>query len=288
MNSAQGPLAHGRGALVELHGLAFAGHLEPSPAGTTRTRPRRERSTASGFAGDSKHELPTRTAGNGGGLIHTPTAWGPWDPMSLTSLAALFDGFHGHWWVAGGHAIELACRRRVRDHGDIDVLVLRRDQSAIQDLLADWQWWAADPPGVLRRWEPGEVLHAAVHDIWCRRASHRPWALQIMLDESAGDTWISRRNPSVRRPITRIGLRNHDGIPYLAPEIQLYYKAKDIRPKDSTDLDAVLPFLQPAQRRWLDHALTTTYGPDHPWIGVGRPNRPDVRPCLRGPGRGRC
>ncbi|WP_395108459.1 nucleotidyltransferase domain-containing protein [Actinomadura sp. SCN-SB] len=32
------------------------------------------------------------------------------------------------WWIAGGHAIELAVGHHVRDHGHIDVVELRWDQ----------------------------------------------------------------------------------------------------------------------------------------------------------------
>ena len=148
---------------------------------------------------------------------------GPWTPMHRANVAALFSRFPERWWIAGGHAIELACGRPIRDHVDIDVLVLRRDQLAIQDLL------------------------------------------QIMLDESEGDDRVSRRDRSVRYPIAQIGLQNAAGIPYLTPEIPLYYKAKDIPPKDVVDFDAVLPLLDPVRRRRLSAMLATTYGCAHPW-----------------------
>jgi hypothetical protein len=204
---------------------------------------------------------------------------GLWDPMDRTDAVALFSRFAERWWIAGGHAIELACGRPIRRHADIDVLVLRRDQLAVQDVLSDWEWWAADPPSTLRPWRPGERLASGVHDIWCRRTGDQPWALQVLLDESEGDDWVSRRDRSVRCPIARIGLRNGDGIPYLRPEIQLYYKAKDIRPKDTFDFDAVLPRLDPVQRRRLHAMLAATYGRAHPWCrrlerepALGRPN----------------
>ncbi|MGW3848996.1 nucleotidyltransferase domain-containing protein [Streptomyces fagopyri] len=169
------------------------------------------------------------------------------------------------WWVAGGFAIELAVGRRIRNHGDIDVLLLRRDQLLVQRVLAGWQWWAADPPGNLRPWASGEVLPQGVHDIWCRPAPDEPWRIQVMLDESHGQEWVSRRDPRVRRPISTLGLTSADGAPFLAPEVQLYYKAKTPRPKDEEDFDAVLPVLTDQQRRWLVAVITDTYGP-HPWV----------------------
>jgi hypothetical protein len=96
--------------------------------------------------------------------------------------------------------------RPVRDHADIDVLMLRRDQLAVQQALPGWQWQAADPPGSLRPWPPGERLPAGVHDIWCRPGPGESWRIQVMLDESSGRDWVSRRDERIRRPITSIGL----------------------------------------------------------------------------------
>ena len=84
-----------------------------------------------------------------------------------------------------------------------------------------------------------------------------------MLDESSDGEWVSRRNPGIRRPLTDIGKTSREGIRYLTPEIQLFYKAKSPRPKDEADFTAALPFLASAQRRWLSDALTQTFG-EHP------------------------
>ena len=86
-----------------------------------------------------------------------------------------------------------------------------------------------------------------------------------MLDESLGRDWVSRRDERIRRPITSIGLVTVRGIPYLAPEIQLFYKAENGRPKDETDFAAALPVLTKPQRQWLSGALSLVYGPGHPW-----------------------
>lgn len=188
-----------------------------------------------------------------------------WDPTPLSELVAMFSGLESRWWVAGGFAIELAVGHPFRSHGDIDVLLLRRDQLVAQQVLAGWQWWAADPPGSLRLWASGEVLPLGVHDIWCRPGPDDPWRVQVMLDESRGQEWVSRRDPQVHRPISTLGMVSGEGVPFLAPDVQLYYKAKAPRPKDEEDFDTVLPVLTDRQRRWLIDAITQTYGP-HPWI----------------------
>jgi hypothetical protein len=190
--------------------------------------------------------------------------YGRWEPAQLTDLISLFSTMPCPWWVAGGYAIELAIGRSIRDHGDIDVMMLRRDQLHLQQALPNWEWWTADPPGTLRPWIPRERLRTGVHDIWCRTGPGEPWRIQVMLDESSGGEWVSRRDPGIRCPLTDIGHTSGDGIPYLTPEIQLFYKARSPRPEDEADFTAVLPFLTSAQRRWLADALAQTVG-EHPW-----------------------
>ncbi|MFF2023098.1 nucleotidyltransferase domain-containing protein [Streptomyces sp. NPDC058171] len=201
---------------------------------------------------------------------HVPPALEPWEPAPLSTVVEWFAAASVPWWIAGGHAIELAVGRTVRAHGDIDVLLLRRDQLAVQEVLAGWEWWAADPPGELRPWAPGEVLPVGVHDIWCRPGSTAPWRLQVMLDEAEGGHWVSRRNPRVRRPLDLVGARTPEGVPHLAPEVQLFYKAKQPGAKDEQDFAAALPVLGAEQRRWLAGAVAATYG-DHPWDAELRP-----------------
>ncbi|MEW2576074.1 amino acid transporter [Streptomyces syringium] len=157
--------------------------------------------------------------------------------------------------------------RDLRPHGDLDVLVLRRDQARARDLLADWDLYVADPPGQgkLRPWRPAETLRPPLHDIWCRRAAKAPWSMQLMLDEAEGAQWASRRSPEIRLPVGRLGRTSDTGVPYLTPEVQLFYKAKESRGKDETDFDAALPLLDESARAWLADPIKVV-APTHPWL----------------------
>jgi hypothetical protein len=192
---------------------------------------------------------------------------GPWDPMTPAEVAALLGPLAAPWWVAGGWAIELFLGYTVRPHGDVDVLLLRRDQEWVHKVLKGWDIQAADPPGSLRPWHEGERLPAEVHDIWCREALGGPWRFQFMLDEADGDQWRSRRDVRLRRPVSSLGFRTDDGILVLAPEVQLFYKAFGRRPKDEVDFAAALPVLGSDARQWLDEALGMA-APSHPWRDV--------------------
>ena len=53
--------------------------------------------------------------------------------------------------------------------------------------------------------------------------------------------------------------------PVLAPEVQLLYKSKSLRPRDEHDFANTLPLLNQERREWLAAALVLTRS-DHPWL----------------------
>lgn len=194
----------------------------------------------------------------------------PWRPLSPQGVAEVFEGAPFPWWIAGGYAIERFIGGVLRHHHDIDVLALHRDHAALCRHLSGWECWAIDPPGRLRRWPPGEGLQDEVHDIWCRRGDRDAWSFQVMLDQSEDHEWRSRRCPGVRRPIRELGSPDAGGVPYLAVEIQLFYKAKAPRARDTLDFNASLPLLGEQQRAWLRQAIEAAYGCGNPWLEVLR------------------
>jgi len=200
----------------------------------------------------------------------------PWRALSIGEVSDLFRHASFPWWVAGGHAIERYVRRPIRNHADIDVLILRRDAQAVRHLLRDWDVWMSDPPGALRPWSADERFPAGARDVWCRRTLRDPWGLQLMIDESDGDRWHSRRSSRVSLPIDAMGWLDDDGVPILRPEIQLFYKARNPRPKDWIDLAACLPLLGDWQRRWLTDAIGTAYGEENEWCLISSGSSPTV------------
>jgi hypothetical protein len=188
-----------------------------------------------------------------------------WKPLTPGEIARIFAPAQFPWWIAGGHAIDRAAGRNVRAHDDIDVLLLRADRMAVRKLLSDWDCWAADPPGQLRRWPHDEPLPATVSDVWCRSGDAGPWQFQLMLDDSDGDFWRSRRSADVMMPIAKLASLDEAGIPFLCAEVQLFYKAKAPRAKDAQDFVAALPRLTPEQGEWLKQAIVTTYGKRLTW-----------------------
>jgi hypothetical protein len=86
-----------------------------------------------------------------------------------------------------------------------------------------------------------------------------------MLDQCDQDRWVFRRDPRIQRPLATVIKRSPEHVPYLAPEIQLLYKARIVRPQDQADFDRVAPQLDANARAWLNSALCRVE-PDHKWI----------------------
>jgi hypothetical protein len=168
------------------------------------------------------------------------------------------------WCLAGGYAVERFVGRAFREHGDTDIVVLRRDQLALQSWLTDWKWYAADPPGTLRPWKAGEALPIGIHDIWGHREASRAWELQIMIQECDGDSWYFRRDDRIRGSVGDL-VQSLDGVPCLRVDLQLLYKSKGLRDKDELDFTESLPRLGPEQRDTLASWLRVVYPQGHPW-----------------------
>ena len=189
---------------------------------------------------------------------------GPWEPLGLESVVETFASAPFRWWVSGGHALDLHVGRSWRGHEDTDVGIVRSDLGALYALLSHWDLHVA-ATGQLTLWlgEPLEVARNQ-NNVWCRLTADGPWVLDVTIGDGSDQNWIYRRDPTVQVPWDIAVLRTTDGIPYLAPELQLLYKSKDLRRKDNIDAAEIIPSLGARQRDVLAGLL----GPAHPWQGL--------------------
>jgi len=179
-------------------------------------------------------------------------------------VARVMRGFPRPWFIAGGWAIDVFLGRVTRDHGDVDVALLRRDQMDLRAHFAGWDL-AKVVTGRREPWRAGERLELPVHEVHAHREFGAPADVEFLLSESSGGLWVFRRNPRVTRPLSSAGMRSGSGIPFLAPEVVLLFKAKDLGPKDAADFDAAIVRLEAEPRAWLRGALDRSH-PGHPWI----------------------
>jgi Aminoglycoside-2''-adenylyltransferase len=186
---------------------------------------------------------------------------GEWAPLTVPEIAELFTGAPFRWWIGGGHALELSAGRSWRPHGDVDVGICRRDAAALRSFLHDWDLHVASG-GQLTPWN-GEPLRADLNqnNVWCRRSLSSPWSFDATIGEGDDDVWIYRRDPSLRLPWDEAVLLSDDGIPFLAPDLQLLFRSKNPGAKDDEDAGQVIGSLSEVQRNRLAGRLP----PDHPW-----------------------
>jgi hypothetical protein len=91
------------------------------------------------------------------------------------------------------------------------------------------------------------------------------WRLDVMQEPGDAARWVFRRDERLAAPRDLLARRTASGVPYLAPEAVLLFKAKGARDKDEADFTAAAPDLDTAARAWLIDALERTT-PGHPWI----------------------
>lgn len=167
------------------------------------------------------------------------------------------------WHIAGGWAIDLFLGRVTRPHKDIDICLARTDQHLLQDYFPSCTFTCV-VNGTERPWQKGEILQKPIHEIWMRGDGY---ALEFLLDEIEDGRWISRRDHTINLPLHEAVLQSAaTGIPFAAPHVALYFKAKKAQPKDEADFLACWPFLNPAQKSWLLQAI----GTDHPWCALAQ------------------
>lgn len=180
-----------------------------------------------------------------------------------SEVARHLESVAAPWCVAAGWALDLFRGRQTRPHGDIEIAI---PSGSFADVRRRFPRLVFDAVGSGLIWEDAtsEQL-AAVHQTWLRDPATGRYVLDVFREPHDGDTWICRRDESIRFPYGEIIRQTKDGIPYLVPELVLLFKAKHARPKDQADFDATLPHLGAAQRETLTKLLARVH-PGHRWL----------------------
>ena len=198
-------------------------------------------------------------------------------PEPVARVAGLMSTFRPAWALCGGWAIDAWLGRVTRDHGDIDIVVFV--QHALFEHLPGWQLLAHDPaaPDHNGEWwnaqrvlSHGSHIHARPPD----RSGPVPprgiatdddgFTLEFYVNECIGDDWVLSREPLISMPLTRCVQQSAWGLPTVASEVLLFYKAADLlRHRDKVDFQALLPHLTGEQREWLRETIALV---GHPWL----------------------
>jgi len=187
----------------------------------------------------------------------------PWEPWRPEEVARRFAGTRIRWYVVAGWALDLFRGGQSRDHEDIEIGVPTADFPLVQDALKDFE---LDIVGSGERWPVDNIAALSMHfQTWVREPATGVYLLDVFRDPHDGDTWICRRDRSIRMPYYDLVRFTPDGIPYMAPEVALLFKAKHLRDKDQADFDGVVGLLGDEQVSWLHDGLERIH-PGHAWI----------------------
>ena len=174
-------------------------------------------------------------------------------------------GVEAHWCVVGGWAIDLFLGRETRAHEDLEIAVPRAEFAAVRAHLTGFALHAVGD-GEVRALGPAEPPPPDKHQNWVLDPRANAWRVDVMLEPGDADTWVYRRDESIRAPRAAMVRSTPDGVPYLVPQAALLFKAKAAtRTKDEADFAAALPRLDPAARAWLRAALERVH-PEHSWL----------------------
>jgi hypothetical protein len=188
-------------------------------------------------------------------------AWDAWHPRTMTDR---LRGLTIPWYVAAGWSVDLFRGGQTREHEDLEIAVPAAHFALLPPLFPEFDFWVPAGEGTLVPMTP-EALAGDSHQTWAWDPAAQRWRFDVFREPHDGDTWICRRDEArIRRPYREIIRRTADGIPYLAIEVTLLFKAKHARAKDEADFEGALPLLSQAERGWLDATLGLIH-PDHPW-----------------------
>lgn len=144
------------------------------------------------------------------------------------NAAHIMSGFPYSWCICGGWAIDLFIKHVSRIHKDVDIAVWRRDQLALRSYLVAQDWTLEKAfEGQLFPWVDSESIELPIHTIWCRNSNIQPSFIEILFNEVDDNHFLFRRALSVTHPLESTIVKSELGIPILAPEIVLLYKAKN-------------------------------------------------------------
>ena len=189
--------------------------------------------------------------------------WDAWRPETVASLLARVEA---PWYVAGGWAIDLFMGGERREHEDLEIAVPNRRLDEFLPALEGLEVFVITSPHEATPLELARDRLEDTHQTWVRERDTGLCRLDVFREPSDGDTWICRRDATIRMPYEQLIERTDDGIPYGRPEVILLYKAKHAdREKDQGDFADVLPRLGLERRRWLAAALEVVH-PGHAWL----------------------
>ena len=209
----------------------------------------------------------------------------------LEEVKAFLAGSGFPWAVCGGFALDMFLDQNIRIHGDMDICVFEDDRENVLKFILDqgWQVYEFRGQGKVRplthamQSDPGRNLmcltdgcdivkfypckdKGMLYHQFFHTGMKKLHYLEFLFNRADSGYLVLNQEKGVRRELSKAFL-TWNGIPYLAPEIALLYKASSSdNPDYQLDYRQVYPHLNSDQREWYIHAMNLLYPDGHAWI----------------------
>ena len=214
-------------------------------------------------------------------------------PNLISKCNTLLKNCGFFYAYCGGYSFELFLNKKLRSHGDIDIIILEQDKkNAVEffisngwniysrnehgelklimdcddkDLSAQPMVWAIKPDCSTMRLEPVEAKKKVfTYEIINNELLQLDY-IEVIFGAAYNGEYICDREKCITRELGKAFLSNC-GTMYLAPEIKLFYDSKPrymeldyFKEKNRIDYEAVIPFVSRESKLWLIDALERKY-----------------------------
>ena len=228
--------------------------------------------------------------------------------MDKLILAAhdLFKNCGFDYCICGGFALDMFTDKVLRPHGDFDIVVFNENKQDAIKFLQDNGWpvygrfmdtnksvtqylfhpvtdpfdckwddcenmWAVKPGSFAEMYPIERIEGIYSYKIHEPRLQGFDF-IELAFDARNGDDFVVQENPNITLPLDK-AILHKDGIPYLAPELVLFYKSDKfssehpyIKPKTESDFKTIMPLLSEESKTWLMNAIDIAYPDGHEWL----------------------
>ncbi|MEU7909073.1 hypothetical protein [Actinoplanes sp. NPDC049118] len=107
---------------------------------------------------------------------------------------------------------------QTRPHGDVEIAVPSAGFDGVAARFDDCDFYSVHDGKV--KPATAETMRVS-HQTWALERATGRWRLDAFREPHDGDVWIFRRDGRIRRPYVEIIRRTPEGIPFLAPAIDV-------------------------------------------------------------------
>lgn len=194
------------------------------------------------------------------------------------------------WAICGGFALDLFLGKDTRTHGDIDICVFEKDRDRILRYMLQnaWRVYEFRGCGKVRPLDTGLSSESGRNFMCingeCDMVKFYPcedvgllWYeffhtgikelnyLEFLFNTMHEDDFVFDKDRGITREISKAILFSQ-GVPYLAPEIVLLYKAsRSENAEYQYDFEQAYVYMNDEQKRWFSQSLDVLYPGGHAW-----------------------